>query len=263
MATRFVGQPVRRNEDETLLRGRGVYFDDVELPGALQVAFLRSPLAHARIVRLDVSGALDLDGVVAVYTHADLGELDRPLPLLFPTPAIVDARTQRPLASDEVAHVGQTIAMVVAVSRYVAEDALELIDIELEALRPTVDLEASALPGAPPAHTGLASNVAATLAQVTGDPDAAFAAAERTFSARLVLDRGAAMPMETRGVAARFDARSGELTVWDTTQAAIPIRGGLVSALGLAEDKVRVIVPETGGGFGVKAFFFCNRSGGL
>ena len=256
MSTRFFGQSVRRNEDELLLRGRGSYFDDVSIPDALHVAFLRSTNAHARITRLETSRALAHPGVFAVFTHADLGDLDKPLPLLFPHPSLAHPRTQHPLARTEVNYVGETIAMIVAESRYVAEDALELIEIEEEPLPATVDLEASASPGAPRVHADTPGNVAATVTQSVGDVDEAFERADIVFRERLVLDRAAAMPMETRGVAARFEPKSGKLTVWDTTQAALPVRGGLVSALGIPEDKVEVIVPDTGGGFGVKAFFF-------
>ncbi|MEZ5099282.1 MAG: aerobic carbon-monoxide dehydrogenase large subunit [Thermoleophilia bacterium] len=256
MATRLFGAAVRRTEDERLLRGGGCYLDDVPLPGALHVAFLRSPVAHARIVRLDVTAARAARGVAAVYTHADLGPVGAPLPLLFPGPALPHPRTQEPLASTDVDHVGQTIAMVVAESRYLAEDALELIELELDELPVVVGPVAAARAGAPLVHEGLPSNVAGTVVQVVGDPDAAFAAADVVLRLDLTLDRGAAMPMATRGVAARRDPRTGQLDVWDSTQAAIPVRGGLISALGLPEERVRVVAPDTGGGFGVKAYFF-------
>ena len=134
MATRVFGQPIRRNEDERLVTGMGNFVDDISAPGALEVAFLRSPEAHARIVSLDVSRAREHPGVVAVYTHADLGEHDIELPLMIPHPCMPYPKTQRLLAHEEVHYVGQTIAMVVADSRYIAEDALELIELDYDPL---------------------------------------------------------------------------------------------------------------------------------
>jgi len=254
MATRTFGQPIARREDERLLRGRGTYIDDVACEGALHASFLRSPIAHGRITTLDLEAARALPGVVAVYGAADLGAFNRPLPLLFPDPSIVDPWTQPPLATDEVVYGGQTVAMVVAESRYIAEDAVDRIWLEVDRLPAVVD-PADAL-AQPPAHSGRSSNLASTICQQVGDPDRAFAEADVILHRRYVLDRSAAMPMETRGLLARFDPQTGDLVVWDSTQAPIPIRAGLIAALGLPEERVRVIAPDTGGGFGVKAFFF-------
>jgi carbon-monoxide dehydrogenase large subunit len=256
MSTRVFGQPVRRNEDARFVRGAGSFLDDVDAPDALHVAFLRSPLAHARIEHLDVSGARELQGVAGVYTHADLGEHDIDLPLMIPHPCMPVPKTQALLARDEVHYVGQTIAMVVAESRYVAEDALERIELELDELPVAVDLEAALADGAPLVHADAPGNVAAHLVQVVGDPDAAFAQAEIVFSERFEIERSAGMSMETRGVLARFDHRTHELNVWDTTQAPLNIRGCLGSLFGIPYNKVRVVQPDTGGGFGTKIAFY-------
>jgi carbon-monoxide dehydrogenase large subunit len=256
MATRVFGQPIKRNEDDRLLRGEGRYLDDIKLPGALHVAFLRSWVAHARITRLDLSRAREHPGVVGVYGHEDLGEHDVVLPLMIPHPSMEHPHTQFLLAHDEVFYVGQTIAMVVAETRYIAEDALELIEIEYESLPVVVDIEGAVKEGSPLVHEDAPGNVAAHLVQTVGDPDEAFARADITFTERYVLERSAGMSMETRGVAAVYDARVRELTVWDTTQAPLAIRGTLGSLFKLPYNKVRVITPDTGGGFGTKVMFY-------
>src|SRR5262245_38916978 len=153
MAGTFVGQPVRRNEDARLLTGRALFVDDVNLPGMLHVAFLRSDYAHARIRSVDATAARKRRGVAAVYTAHDLGDYWQHGPLLVPPPPIPNhvfhARTHVPLARDKVRHVGEPLAMVVAESRYIAEDALDDIIVDLEPLGAVVDLEAALTPDAP------------------------------------------------------------------------------------------------------------------
>ncbi|MEA2286741.1 MAG: aerobic carbon-monoxide dehydrogenase large subunit, partial [Solirubrobacteraceae bacterium] len=256
MAVRTFGERVKRNEDPRILRGEATYLDDVDDTGALHVAFLRSPMAHARITSLDVSAAKAHPGVAAVFTADDLGPLDRPLPLLIPHPAMTHPRTQLPLARGEVSYVGQTIAMVVATDRYVAEDAVELIEADYDALPVLVDVEEAAAEGASLVHADVPGNVACHLVQTSGDPDAAFAEADVVIRERIAVERSAGMPLEGRGVIARHDRRTGALTVWDSTQAPLSIRNGLASMLGLAESNVRVVVPQTGGGFGTKVMMF-------
>lgn len=256
MATRTFGEPVLRNEDHRLICGNGNYLDDVEVERPLHVAFVRSPFAHAKVVSIEASRAREHHGVAAVYTCDDIGALDRELPLLIPHPHLQNPRTQRPLARGEVFHVGQVVAMVVAESRYVAEDACELVDVEYEPLEVVVDLETAASDGSPLVHADVPGNVASHFVQVTGDPDDAFRQAEVVFRRRFVIERSAGHPLETRGVVAKWDRRQESLTVWDSTQASISVRGGLASLFGLPENKVRVIAPDTGGGFGTKVFFF-------
>jgi carbon-monoxide dehydrogenase large subunit len=256
VATRVFGQPVVRNEDRRLVSGMGSFVDDVSAPGALHVAFLRSPEAHARVTSLDVTAAREQPGVVAVYTHTDLGELDIELPLMIPHPCMPYPKTQRLLAHDEVHYVGQTIAMVVAESRYLAEDALEWIELDLEPLPAVVDIEAAVEDGAATTHSDSPGNVGAQLTQVVGDPDAAFAEADIVFTEHYSLERSGGMSMETRGVLADYDARTRELTVWDTTQAPLTIKGSLGSLFGIPYNKVRVKQPDMGGGFGTKVMFY-------
>ncbi|HYK82297.1 MAG TPA: xanthine dehydrogenase family protein molybdopterin-binding subunit [Gemmatimonadales bacterium] len=260
MTPRYVGERVRRNEDARLLTGRALFVDDVHLPGLVHVAFLRSDHAHAHLRRVDASAARRRPGVVAVYTAADLGDYWRPGPLLVPPPPIpglvFHQATQGPLARDKVRHVGEPIAMVVAESRYLAEDALDDIVVDVDPLPPVVDLGAALLPGAPLVHDELGSNVAAHAVQQKGDYERARAQADAIVKRRLLYDRGAAAAIENRGIVAQWDARADELTLWDTTQAPIPIRNGLAHLLGLLESQVRVIAPFVGGGFGPKIMMF-------
>ena len=209
---------------------------------------------------MDVSAARQRKGVVAVYTADDLGSYWQPGPLLVPPPPIpgitFHVRTQVPLARDKVRHVGEPLAVVIAESRYLAEDALADIVVDLETLPAVVDLE-NALRGDPAlVHDDVPGNVAARARQTKGNYATAVAAADHVIARRLVYDRGASSPMETRGVVAQWDARADQLTVWDTTQAPVFIRNGLAGMLGLSERQVRVIAPFVGGGFGPKIMMF-------
>ena len=259
-AGRYVGKPVLRLEDAKLLTGRALFVDDVRLPGMLHAAFLRSDTAHGILRGIDAGAARARPGVVAVYTAADLGDYWQPGPLLVPPPPIpglvFNAATQVPLARDKVRHCGEPLAMVVAESRYVAEDALDDITVDQEPLPAVVDLEAALAPGAPLVHERFGTNVAARVRQTRGDYAVARASADLLVARRFRYDRGAAAAIENRGVVAHWDQRAEELTVWDTTQAPIPLRSGLAALLGLRESQVRVIAPFIGGGFGPKIMMF-------
>ena len=257
MTTRYFGERIRRNEDPRLLTGAGTFVDDVAPPNLLHAALLRSPHAHARVRRVDTTQAKALAGVVAVYTYADLPpSLQEPLPRLIPHPALVHHKTQYALAYDKVRYVGEPIAFVVATSRYVAEDALDLIEVEYDPLPPVVTLEQAVQPEAPLLHEDAGTNVCAHYTQHVGNVDDAFARAAHVFTERFVVDRGTAAPMECRGVVAEWDPRLRQLMVWDSTQAPIPIRNGLARLLSLAQANVRVIAPDVGGGFGPKIMMF-------
>jgi aerobic carbon-monoxide dehydrogenase large subunit len=256
MATRWFGAPVQRTEDPRLLRGKGNYVDDIDLPGMLHAAVLRSPHARARIVNIDSSAARELPGVHLVLTASDLGEVLEPSPLLVPHHALTQPRTQLPLALNEVHYVGEAVAFVVADSRYIAEDALDLIDVEYEPLPVVHSLEAASAKDAPLVHADVPGNVAAHFVQSTGDPDSAFAHAPHVIRETFNVERGAAMPMECRGVVARWETHENALTCWISTQGPIPIRNGLAAIFHLPEHKVRVIAPDVGGGFGPKIMLF-------
>ncbi len=260
MTTRYFGAPVKRNEDHRLLTGQALFVDDVELPGMLHVAFLRSQVAHAYIKSIDVSRAKARLGVVTVLTAEDLGDYWQPGPLLVPPPPIpgiiFNLRTQVPLAKHKVRHVGEPIAVVVADSRYLAEDALDDIDVELDILPAVVDIEAGLQDASPCVHDDLNSNVSAHVHQSKGDYNRAEAVAHRIVKRRFRYEHGISSPIETRGVVALWEKRSNQLTVWDTTQAPVFIRNGLAAMLGLGERQVRVIAPFVGGGFGPKIMMF-------
>lgn len=253
MTTRLFGQRVPRVEDQRFLRGRGRYVDDVLVgPGTLHAAVLRSPHAHARIVDIDVSGVLDLEGVHAVWTHDDFeGVMAEPLPLLIPHPSLTHGRTQLALARDEVNHVGEAIAFVVADDRYVAEDAVDRIRVTYEFLTPVVGIEA-ARAAADLVHDDVPGNVGARMEQHHGDAPAAIAAAPHTLSLDLTIERSSCQPMEGRGVVARWDPDTSRLTVWSSTQTSTGLRGCVAARLGLDLAQVDVITPDVGGGFGVK-----------
>jgi aerobic carbon-monoxide dehydrogenase large subunit len=260
MTTQFFGQRIKRNEDPRLLTGQALFVDDVHLSGMLHVAFVRSPYAHARLGNIDVSAALAMAGVRAVYTADDLGDYWQHGPLLVSPPPIkgivFHERTQVPLAKDKVRHLGEIVAMVVAESRYIAEDAANEILVDYDPLPAVVDLEEAIAPGAPLVHEDLDSNVGAHVVQQKGDYEAAKAEAALVLKRRFLYDRGTAAAMENRGIVAQWDGRAGRLTVWDTTQAPIPIRNGLAAMLGLSENQVRVLAPFIGGGFGPKIMMF-------
>jgi aerobic carbon-monoxide dehydrogenase large subunit len=251
VTTRMVGAKVARVEDDRFLRGGGRYLDDLGA-GALEAAVLRSPHAHARILDIDVTDVLDVEGVHAVYTYDDLqGPMAEPLPLLIPHPALTHGRTQHALARDEVNHVGEAIAMVVADNRYLAEDALAKIKVTYDFLPPVVGI-AAARAGERLVHDDVPGNVAARLEQNVGDAPAAIAAAPHRLTLDLRVERSASMPMEGRGTVARWDADSGRLQVWTSTQTSTGVRAAVAAKLGLDLGQVDVITPDVGGGFGVK-----------
>ncbi|MEU3165567.1 aerobic carbon-monoxide dehydrogenase large subunit [Streptosporangium sp. NPDC006930] len=256
MTTRLFGEPVIRREDPRLLTGRGLYLDDLGA-GALEAAFVRSPHAHARIRDIDVSAAIEVEGLVAIYTWEDLpGALAQPLPLLIPHPALTHGRTAYPLAREIVRHVGEPVVMVVARDRYLAEDACALIQVDYEILKPVVGVEEAAQ-SAQLVHEDVPGNVGAHLVQeVPSDAGLgareAIDAAPHTLSFRLDIERSASMPLEGRGVHARWDADDSSLRVHSSTQTSTSVRMAIAAKLGLPLPKVEVIAPDVGGGFGVK-----------
>jgi aerobic carbon-monoxide dehydrogenase large subunit len=248
--------PTRRNEDPRLLRGRGCYVDDIDPPGVLHAAILRSPFGHARIRAIDTEAAKAYAGVRAVYTAADLGDFNQPAPLVVPHPNLTHGRTQRPLAVDKVCYIGEAVAMAVAEDRYIAEDAAGLIEVDWEPLPAVVDFRRANQPGQPQVHEDVPNNVAAHLVQTVGDPVSAFHSAAHVFEERLFIERSCGSPIEARGVVAVWDPLHESLTVWDATQAPLTIKNGLANMLGLPEFNVDVIAPDVGGGFGTKIMLF-------
>jgi carbon-monoxide dehydrogenase large subunit len=258
MSAKHFGARVTRLEDPALVAGRGRFVDDVKLPGLLHACFVRSPHAHARLRGCDARPALVMPGVYAVLTADDLPEPMRstPLPMLLPNPALTAPRTQHVLARDEVCYVGQAVAVVIADTRYIAEDAAAAVIAEYDALPAVADCRSAAAADAPLVHDDLASNVASTFRLAYGDADAAFAAAAHTFSEELWQHRGGGMAIETRAVLASHDPVSDLLTVWSGTQTPHIGRSALANLLGRDLDSIRMIAPDVGGGFGPKAIFY-------
>ena len=251
MTTKMLGEKVQRVEDERLLRGQGQYTDDL-MADALEVAVLRSPHAHARILDIDVEGCLDVEGVHAVYTYDDLtGPMAEPLPLLIPHPTLTHGRTQYALAKDEVNHVGEAIALVVAEDRYIAEDAVARIRVEYDFLEPVVGIDA-ARAADHLVHDDVPGNVAARMEQRVGDAEAAIETAPHRLSLDLHIERSASTPLEGRATVARWDTDSHRLQVWTSTQTSTGVRAAVATKLGLDLGQVDVITPDVGGGFGVK-----------
>lgn len=248
---RFVGQKVARVEDRRILSGRGKYVDDVNLPNMVHASFVRSPFAHARITRIDTRAARDAPGVVAVYTGADMRQLCNPVStsLAFG----VKFPEFYPLVTDRVRFAGDLVAMVVAESRYAAEDACELVEVDYEQLAAVADYDDALDPAKPPLFDELGDNVVALNAPVTfGDVDAAFAEADRVITATLRQHRIANVPMETRGCVADFDPASGELTYYASTQSPHGLRLQLANTVRHPMERFRVLANDVGGGFGLK-----------
>ncbi len=258
---RVVGKRARRIEDPSLLRGRGRYVDDVPTEQALEVAFVRSPLAHALIKRVDLTAARAHPSVAAVYTAADLASiLTHPrMPFGFPTDALPRNTTPWVLAIDEVAHVGEPIVMVVADTRAIAEDAAALVEIDYESLPVVSDPRTALQPESPRVRRELSSNVLQHYHVNYGDVDAAFASAPRVFTEHFWQHRGLASSIECRGLFARPDPATNVLTVWSSTQMSHELFRILSEALALDENTLRVIAPEVGGGFGGKFMAYCDE----
>jgi CO/xanthine dehydrogenase Mo-binding subunit len=251
VTTKLFGEPVRRREDARLIIGQGKYLDDIG-SSAYAAAFVRSPYAHARIVDIDVTDALDVDGLLAVYTYEDLtGPMAEPLPVLIPHPQLTHPRTGYPLARDVVHHVGEAVVMVVATDRYVAEDAVDRIAVTYEELPVVVGVDA-AREAAHAVHDDVPDNVAARHHQETGDVEAALAASPHRLEFTQYFERSAAMPMEGKGVHARWDDADSSLRVYTSTQASTSVRAAIAAKLQLSLEQVEVIAPDVGGGFGVK-----------
>jgi len=252
---RMFGEPIARREDPRLVSGAGRYLDDLG-PSALAAAFVRCPHAHARVTDIDVTDALDVDGLVAIYTYDDLADdtatrVAEPLPLLIPHPALTQPRTAYALVKDVAKHVGEPIVMVVATDRYVAEDICDRIRVSYEFLPPVVGV-AAAREARHAVHADVPDNVAAHLLQEVGDARAAIAAAPHTLELDLEIERSASMPMEGKGVYARWDAADASLRVYSSTQTSTSVRFALAAKLNIPVDRVEVIAPDVGGGFGVK-----------
>jgi aerobic carbon-monoxide dehydrogenase large subunit len=246
----YIGRALKRSEDPRLIRGEGQYVDDLALPGLTYLAFLRSPHAHARVLAIRTDAARAAPGVLAVVTARDLPAL-KPTTYMAVLPGL-KACPYQPLADRIVDTSGVPVAAVLAETATLARDAIDLIEVEYEPLPAVTDPERALAADAPLVHAELGTNQAFSAPMKGGDVDAAFARAAHVVRVRVEHNRIAGVPMEPRGVTARWDRGTGELTVWLTTQNPFLARADLSTMLGVAEEKLRVIAPDVGGGFGVK-----------
>ena len=261
MTTRVFSSGIRRREDPRLITGRAAYTDDIKLPGMVHAAILRSPHAHAAIKAIDTSGAAAQPGVLAVYTGADTDGVLAGMPCAWLIPGSDLKTPEHPaIAKDRVRYVGDAVAVVVAESRYQAEDALEHITVEYEPLNVVINPKAATQDGAPQLHDDVPNNVAFTWAVAGGDADAAFTSAEVTVSDTITLARLIANPMEPRAAIASYLPAMNELTLWSTTQNPHIARFLTSVVTGVPEHKVRVIAPEVGGGFGSKIPYYPDEA---
>jgi carbon-monoxide dehydrogenase large subunit len=256
VGARAIGARVLRTEDPRILTGRGRYIDDIVLPGMLHGAFKRSTVPHGRLVSLDVTAARELPGVVAVYTAADLAPFTNPV-----APGAAIGMNQMPglkapvvsaLATDRVRYVGDPIALVVAEDRYIAEDAVELIEEDIEMLDPVVTYEDGLDATKPPLFAEFDDNIALRSEMSIGDVDGAFARADRIVDASLWVHRHQPVPMETRGLIASYSQADEHLTIHASTQSPHMLRILLPIQINVPMEKIRVLADDVGGGFGLK-----------
>ncbi|MEA2190441.1 MAG: aerobic carbon-monoxide dehydrogenase large subunit, partial [Solirubrobacteraceae bacterium] len=247
---KHVGQSIRRKEDPRLITGRAKYVDDLVLPQMLHMAVVRSPEAHANIVSIDASAALAMPGVKAVYTGEDMSDLLAPLPMAWGPPGVeMNAPERWPLARGKVVHVGDAVAMVVGEDKYGVVDAAQKVHVEYESLPVIVDVE-EALKDEILVHPSLGTNKTHEWSMGGGDVDQAIAEADVVIERRIVNHRTAGAAIEPRGVIAEY--RYDQLTVWSSTQVPHLVRLFFAVQMGISEDKVRIVAPEVGGGFGGK-----------
>jgi aerobic carbon-monoxide dehydrogenase large subunit len=263
MAAKWFGAAVKRKEDPALLAGRGRFIDDIRLPVALHAAFVRSPHPHAMIRDVRTQAARRHPGVHLVLAFADLPEPMRrnALPLFVPSPAIKELHLPYALARDEAVYAGEPVAVAVADSRYVAEDAAALVEVDYQPLPAVSDCAAAMEPGSPPAHAGAASNIAARLPITVGDADTAFAGAAHVVRERMFIHRGGPFSIECRGVVASYDANADCYTVYVSSQGSHRIKRGLLDVLDRNDNQMHVITPDVGGGFGPKGAIYPEYPG--
>jgi carbon-monoxide dehydrogenase large subunit len=251
----YIGAPIRRREDFRLLTGRATFTDDITLPRMLHAAILRSPRAHARITAIDTSQARASPGVIAILTYEDIAALAKPIPLrLYPLPGL-EHYLQYPLARDLVRYVGEAVAVVVAESRYLAEDALDAMEVTYEPLAAVTDV-AEALENQVIIHEDSGTNLAAEYTLTIGDSAAIFRNAPYTRKETFKVHRHTGNPLETRGLVASYDAGRGAFTVWGPTKVPHFNRAILASFLNISESNIHFIETDVGGGFGIRGEFY-------
>lgn len=252
----YIGKCLRRREDPRLLKGNGYYADDYEPPGTLHLAILRSPVAHAIIKDIDVSVALAVDGVKLAFSGQDLPSDLQPIPLRLTGFESTTKCLQYPLAQDRIRYCGEPLAVVVASSRYEAEDALEKIEVKYEVLPPVTSIEEGLKPDAPVLHQALGHNKGVEFAEERGDVEEAFGAADLIVEREFSIQRHASVPMEPRSLVADYDRQSERLTLFGAAKVIHFNRNVLASLLGIAESQIRLVELDVGGGFGARGEFY-------
>ena len=249
MKPNWVGQALERFEDAALLSGAARFMDDLEpVAGLRHAAILRSPHAHADIMGIDTSKAKEVPGVVGVLTGADVAAMGKPIGNM-----ITRKLRYHPCAVDRVRYFGEAVAVVVAQDRYIAEDAVDLIDVTYRPRRVVIDPEAALAPDGPVLHEELGSNIVHTRSFVYGEPDEAFRSADRTVSVKISYPRVNSTPMETYGVIADYDPGSGRYNIWSNFQGPYALHPIMCDALGVRSHELRLIsAPSSGGSFGIK-----------
>ncbi len=255
---KWFGTPVRRKEDPRLLTGEGCFVDDVKLPGMLHCALLRSPYGHARIRRIDVNGAKALSGVVSTLTGEELAQVTNPLPSVFSLGNKAAPFVDYPMALNKVRYAGEPVAAVVATDRYIAEDALDLIEVEYEPLPAVTDVEEAIKPDAPLLFEEMGTNVTWHGTYSYGDPDKAFSEADRIIKRRLYFHRYSSTPMETFAGITSFDQASGVLTIRSNLQIPAMLHPSVAYCLKISGNKLRQVTGDIGGGFGLKCAVYAN-----
>ena len=255
MTETYIGAPIRRREDVRFLTGRAKFVDDVKVPQMLHAAILRSSHAHARIKSIKITNALGIPGVVDVITFEDIAPLAKPIPIRTYALPGLERYLQYPLAREKVRYVGEPLAVAVAETRYVAEDALDAIDVTYEVLPAVVNVH-EALRNDVLVHEENGTNLAARYSISIGDVETAFRQAEYTRREEFKVHRHTGNPLETRGLVASYDSGRGELTVWGPTKVPHLNRAILSSFLNLPEQKIHFIEPDVGGGFGIRGEFY-------
>ena len=250
-APKFIGSPIKRREDPKLIQGLAHYVDDIRLPDMLHMAVVRSPFGRATIKSIDDSALIDMTGVVAVYTAGELKGKVGPVPVAGLVP---DAKVpvQPVLAESQVKFAGEPVAVVIAKTRYGASDAAALVDVDYDPEYAVVDLEKALEPGAPRVHEEYEDNVAFNWELAGGDIEKGLAEADVIVKQKIVNGRVAPLALEPRGVIASYDAGEDKLTLWSSTQVPHKLRTHIAEQIGLSENRLRVITPEVGGGFGSK-----------
>ena len=251
----YIGSRVRRKEDIRLLRGIGKYVGDIQRPGMVQAAILRSTYAHAQVLKIDASVALKLPGVLGVLTAADIPGM-KTIPMRTGVIPGLERSQQTPLATSKVRYVGDPVAVVVAENRYIAEDALEQINVEYQPLPAVTDARISIQPGTSQLHETTPNNIAANFQVNVGDVEAAFHECDLVFEQEFSTQRHSAVPLENRGLVAEWDEGRGVLTVWGPTKMTHTNWRILSDLIGLPQSCIHLIEPDVGGGFGARGEFY-------